>query len=72
MGLTNDSFQVVWALHRERQLSLHGFTGVLKACHSLGVNHWDLKPENFLFVNQKEDAPLKTIDFGLSVFFRPD
>ncbi|KAI4341309.1 hypothetical protein MLD38_026045 [Melastoma candidum] len=27
--------------------------------------------QNFLFVNQGEEAPLKTIDFGLSVFFRP-
>lgn len=45
--------------------------GVVEACHSLGVMHRDLKPENFLFVNQDEEAPLKTIDFGLSVFFRP-
>lgn len=45
--------------------------GVLEACHSLGVMHRDLKPENFLFVNQQEDALLKTIDFGLSIFFKP-
>ncbi|QHO23927.1 Calcium-dependent protein kinase [Arachis hypogaea] len=45
--------------------------GVVEACHSLGVMHRDLKPENFLFVNQHEDALLKTIDFGLSVFFKP-
>ncbi|KAK6942497.1 EF-hand domain, partial [Dillenia turbinata] len=45
--------------------------GVVEACHSLGVMHRDLKPENFLFVNHDEEAPLKTIDFGLSVFFRP-
>ncbi|KAL6141601.1 hypothetical protein ACLB2K_059889 [Fragaria x ananassa] len=45
--------------------------GVVEACHSLGVMHRDLKPENFLFVDQEEEAPLKTIDFGLSVFFRP-
>ncbi|KAL7137202.1 hypothetical protein ABFS83_10G076900 [Erythranthe nasuta] len=45
--------------------------GVVEACHSLGVMHRDLKPENFLFVNQQEESPLKTIDFGLSVFFRP-
>ncbi|KAI9118762.1 hypothetical protein K1719_010207 [Acacia pycnantha] len=45
--------------------------GVVEACHSLGVMHRDLKPENFLFVNQQEDSPLKTIDFGLSVFFKP-
>ncbi|KAF8395496.1 hypothetical protein HHK36_019442 [Tetracentron sinense] len=45
--------------------------GVVEACHSLRVMHRDLKPENFLFVNHEEDSPLKTIDFGLSVFFRP-
>ncbi|KAJ0876857.1 putative protein kinase CAMK-CDPK family [Helianthus annuus] len=45
--------------------------GVVEACHSLGVMHRDLKPENFLFINEQEEAPLKTIDFGLSVFFKP-
>lgn len=44
---------------------------VVEACHSLGVMHRDLKPENFLFINQQEESPLKTIDFGLSMFFRP-
>ncbi|XP_062203269.1 calcium-dependent protein kinase 27-like [Phragmites australis] len=44
---------------------------VVESCHSLGVMHRDLKPENFLFVGNDEDAPLKTIDFGLSMFFRP-
>ncbi|RWW87748.1 hypothetical protein BHE74_00003403 [Ensete ventricosum] len=45
--------------------------GVVEACHSMGVMHRDLKPENFLFVNRNEDSPLKAIDFGLSVFFKP-
>ncbi|KMT11597.1 hypothetical protein BVRB_5g109120 [Beta vulgaris subsp. vulgaris] len=45
--------------------------GVVEACHSLGVMHRDLKPENFLFLTNHEDSALKTIDFGLSVFFRP-
>ncbi|XP_050210077.1 calcium-dependent protein kinase 1-like [Mercurialis annua] len=45
--------------------------GVLQACHSLGVMHRDLKPENFLFLNHQEDSLLKTIDFGLSIFFKP-
>ncbi|GKC27521.1 calcium-dependent protein kinase 1-like protein, partial [Tanacetum coccineum] len=45
--------------------------GVVEACHSLGVMHRDLKPENFLLVDKREDALLKTIDFGLSVFFKP-
>ncbi|KAJ7971358.1 Calcium-dependent protein kinase [Quillaja saponaria] len=44
---------------------------VVEACHSFGVMHRDLKPENFLFINHEEESPLKTIDFGLSVFFRP-
>jgi calcium-dependent protein kinase len=45
--------------------------GVVEACHSMGVMHRDLKPENFLFADQKEEAALKTIDFGLSIFFHP-
>ncbi|MQL86846.1 hypothetical protein Taro_019381, partial [Colocasia esculenta] len=45
--------------------------GVVEACHSMGVMHRDLKPENFLFVDQTESSPLKTIDFGLSIFFKP-
>jgi len=44
---------------------------VLQMCHRHGVMHRDLKPENFLFGNKKETAPLKAIDFGLSVFFKP-
>ncbi|AQK62480.1 calcium-dependent protein kinase 10 [Zea mays] len=45
--------------------------GVVEACHSMGVMHRDLKPENFLFADHSEEAALKTIDFGLSIFFRP-
>ncbi|KAL0339646.1 UNVERIFIED_CONTAM: Calcium-dependent protein kinase [Sesamum radiatum] len=44
---------------------------VIQNCHKHGVMHRDLKPENFLFANKKETAPLKAIDFGLSVFFKP-
>ncbi|CAK9165090.1 unnamed protein product [Ilex paraguariensis] len=44
---------------------------VIQICHNHGVMHRDLKPENFLFENKKETAPLKAIDFGLSVFFKP-
>ncbi|CAK7342542.1 unnamed protein product [Dovyalis caffra] len=44
---------------------------VVQICHKHGVMHRDLKPENFLFANKKENAPLKAIDFGLSVFFKP-
>nr|XP_043613219.1 calcium-dependent protein kinase 8-like [Erigeron canadensis] len=44
---------------------------IIQMCHSHGVMHRDLKPENFLFGNKKETAPLKAIDFGLSVIFQP-
>ncbi|KAG6512601.1 calcium-dependent protein kinase 20-like [Zingiber officinale] len=44
---------------------------VVQNCHKQGVIHRDLKPENFLFGNKKENAPLKAIDFGLSIFFSP-
>lgn len=44
---------------------------VVRMCHENGVIHRDLKPENFLFANKRESSPLKAIDFGLSVFFRP-
>ncbi|XP_042496557.1 calcium-dependent protein kinase 10-like [Macadamia integrifolia] len=44
---------------------------VVRMCHEHGVMHRDLKPENFLYSNKRESAPLKAIDFGLSVFFRP-
>ncbi|KAI5061885.1 hypothetical protein GOP47_0022424 [Adiantum capillus-veneris] len=44
---------------------------VVQACHKHGVMHRDLKPENFLFANKHENSPLKAIDFGLSVMFKP-
>ncbi|XP_076881059.1 calcium-dependent protein kinase 26-like [Bidens hawaiensis] len=50
---------------------LRTIASVIEACHSLGVMHRDLKPENFLFADKDEDSPLKAIDFGLSVFFKP-
>lgn len=44
---------------------------VVQVCHQHGVMHRDLKPENFLFANKKETSPVKAIDFGLSIFFKP-
>ncbi|KAK7376680.1 hypothetical protein VNO80_02094 [Phaseolus coccineus] len=45
---------------------------VVHACHFMGVMHRDLKPENFLLANKDPKAPLKAIDFGLSVFIEED
>nr|BAJ96684.1 predicted protein [Hordeum vulgare subsp. vulgare] len=41
---------------------------VVHVCHFMGVLHRDLKPENFLLASPADEAPLKAIDFGLSVF----
>lgn len=45
---------------------------VVAQCHSQGVMIRDVKPENFLFSYASRDAPLKAIDFGVSVFCEPD
>ncbi|PWZ31708.1 Calcium-dependent protein kinase 29 [Zea mays] len=45
---------------------------VVLHCHKHGVMHRDLKPENFLYANTSETSPLKVIDFGLSVCFKPE
>ncbi|GLT49985.1 hypothetical protein SLA2020_235040 [Shorea laevis] len=57
---------------REAAKLIKTIVGVVEACHSLGVMHRDLKPENFLFDRPGEDAQLKAIDFGLSVFYKPE
>jgi calcium-dependent protein kinase len=59
--------------YSERQAAqlMKVIVGVVEACHSLGVMHRDLKPENFLFDSPAEDATLKAIDFGLSIFYKP-
>ena len=38
-------------------------------CHKNGIVHRDLKPENLLFLNKKENSPIKVIDFGMSKRF---
>ncbi|KAI3723694.1 hypothetical protein L2E82_35450 [Cichorium intybus] len=57
---------------REAAKLIKTIVGVVEACHSLGVMHRDLKPDNFLFSTTHEDATLKATDFGLSVFYKPE
>ncbi|MEW5318664.1 MAG: hypothetical protein WDW38_009869 [Sanguina aurantia] len=39
----------------------------ISQCHAKGIIYRDVKPDNFLFLSSKEDAPLKATDFGLSI-----
>lgn len=40
----------------------------IKQMHDKKLAHCDIKPENFLFLDRSEDAPIKVIDFGLSKY----
>eukprot|EP00798_Chlamydomonas_sp_ICE-L_P017505 gene17505-23817_t len=40
--------------------------------HSEGVVHRDLKLENMIMLNERDDSPVKIADFGLSKFFSPE
>ncbi|CAG9332573.1 unnamed protein product [Blepharisma stoltei] len=41
-------------------------------CHSVGVVHGDLRPENILFENDSPDAKLKLVGFKQSQFIKPN
>ena len=43
--------------------------GAVNYLHEKGIVHRDLKAENLLFENEKADANLKLIDFGVSTGF---
>lgn len=44
----------------------------LAQCHSHRLLHRDIKPGNFMLLNEDERSPLKAIDFGLAVSFDLD
>lgn len=41
----------------------------MKSIHWFGVIHWDLKPENFVF---DENKKIKIIDFGTATLIKND
>ena len=44
----------------------------LAQCHSHRILHRDIKPGNFLLLNEEENSPLKAVDFGLAVMWEKD
>ncbi|CAD8207616.1 unnamed protein product [Paramecium octaurelia] len=54
---------------KEAQQTFLQIMQAIHYCHTHGICHRDLKPENFLLLNKQPDAPIKVIDFGLSVLF---
>ncbi|KAH7290784.1 hypothetical protein KP509_30G063400 [Ceratopteris richardii] len=43
----------------------------LQFCHSLGIMHRDVKPENLLLVDDSDDSSIKLADFGFALEFSP-
>ena len=54
---------------REAATIMKAIMDFLSHCHSIGLVHADLKPENIVFSD--DDQEPKVLDFGMSVFCRP-
>lgn len=53
-------------------LIFYKIISAINYCHSIGVVHRDIKPDNILFVDESDSAEVKIIDFGLSKKFSSD
>eukprot|EP00808_Paulinella_micropora_P003703 g36754.t1 len=57
---------------KDAQVVLRQIMEGLDYMHSKKIAHCDLKPDNFLFLDAREDAPVKIIDFGFAKFTDAD
>mmetsp|Transcript_26424 Transcript_26424/g.36499 ORF Transcript_26424/g.36499 Transcript_26424/m.36499 type:complete len:655 (+) Transcript_26424:278-2242(+) len=44
---------------------------VVGQCHAHNIAHRDIKPQNFMFLNDSDDSPIRAIDFGLATYVAP-
>lgn len=60
-------------LYSERQAAqvLKSVLQMLTQCHARGIMYMDIKPDNFLYLDQSRRSVLKAIDFGLAQAFEP-
>ncbi|KAJ0810498.1 putative protein kinase CAMK-CDPK family [Helianthus annuus] len=54
---------------REATIAIRDLAEGIKVCHNNYVIHWDLKPENLMYVEDNDGSTLKIIDFGISITF---
>ena len=52
--------------------SMRSVLQTLAQCHSHRILHRDIKPGNFLLLNEDENSPLKAVDFGMAVIWERD
>jgi calcium-dependent protein kinase len=55
---------------KDASIVLRQLCCALNYMHCHNIAHCDLKPDNFLFLTQSSDSPIKIIDFGMSKFCR--
>jgi len=45
---------------------------MLVSCHARGIIYRDLKPQNFLYIDETPDSDIKCSDYGLAMSYIPD
>lgn len=50
---------------------VHQICTAIYYIHNMGIVHRDLKPENIIVTDKSNNANLKILDFGLSLFLGP-